>query len=90
MAVCAAGAACAVAGAAMMACLGLEEWIASSEADYIQRALACAADPSALAQLRPTLRHRLMTSPLGDAAGFARHLEQAFLGMWKASRPDAA
>ncbi len=77
-------------GAAMMACVGLEEWIASSEADYIQRALACAADPSALAQLRPTLRHRLMTSPLGDAAGFARHLEQAFLGMWRASRPGAA
>lgn len=48
------------------------------------RALVYATDINLLAQLRSTLRSRLLASPLCDAPLFARNLEDAFRGMWEA------
>ena len=71
-------------GASLLACVGLEDWIASDEADYAARTIAYATDINRLAQLRSTLRSCLLVSPLCDAPLFARNLEAAFRGMWEA------
>ncbi|MEM5284573.1 tetratricopeptide repeat protein [Paraburkholderia sabiae] len=61
---------------------GLPDWIASDDADYIAKAVSFSAQRDELAALRSTLRERLLASPLCDAPRFARHLEDAFHGMW--------
>ncbi|KVQ57602.1 tetratricopeptide repeat protein [Burkholderia territorii] len=61
---------------------GLADWIARDEDDYVAKAVAAAADPERLDALRQALRARLLASPLCDAPRFARHLEDAFYGMW--------
>ena len=63
--------------------LGLQDWIAQNEDDYVDLAVKKAADLSGLARLRGELRTRLEASPLCDAKLFAQHLEQAFQQMWK-------
>ncbi len=69
-------------GAAMLACVGLDAWIAVDEADYVAKAIKHAADSEGLAKLRTTLRERSLESALFDAARFARNLEQAFTQIW--------
>jgi protein O-GlcNAc transferase len=61
---------------------GLPEWIAADDADYLNKAVRFSAQRDELAALRNTLRERLLASPLCDAPRFARHLEDAFHGMW--------
>lgn len=70
-------------GAAMLTCVGLEDWIASDAADYLAKAAAHAADLEALVVLRESLRARAMASALFDAPRFARNLEHAFRSMWQ-------
>lgn len=70
-------------GASMLACVGLDEWVATDEEDYVERALFLAADVARLAQLRAGLREKVLASPLFDAPLFARHLEDALQGMWQ-------
>ncbi|MDH3321204.1 MAG: hypothetical protein OEO84_16155, partial [Betaproteobacteria bacterium] len=69
--------------ASILGALGLEEWIAGSEQEYVRLALAHAADPERLANLRATLRARLRGSPLMDEAGFARDMEALLRGLWR-------
>ena len=71
-------------GASLLTAAGLPEWIASSEAEYVEKAIAFAADLSGLAALRAGLRQKVLASPLFDATQFARHLEYALWGMWRA------
>ncbi|OUL76352.1 tetratricopeptide repeat protein [Paraburkholderia hospita] len=61
---------------------GLPEWIAADDADYLSKAVRFSTQRDELAALRSTLRERLLASPLCDAPRFARHLEDAFHGMW--------
>jgi len=63
--------------------VGLPEWIALDEDDYVAKAAAFASDKRALAQLRAGLRERLLASPLCDAPRFARNFEAAMRGMWQ-------
>jgi len=63
--------------------LGLESWIASGPQDYVRLAVERAQQPHELASLRGTLRQRLLSSPLMDEAGFARHVENAFRELWR-------
>jgi len=69
--------------------VGLDEWIAADDEDYLARAIAFARDLPALDRLRATLRERVERSPLADAERFAGHLATAFEQMWQArvSRP---
>ena len=69
-------------GASLLACAGLEDWIACDEKDYVTRVLAHAANISHLAELRFNLRDKVFASPLCDAPRFALHLEDALYGMW--------
>lgn len=70
--------------ASILAALGLREWIAASEEDYVGVATAAAADPGRIASLRASLRERMAASPLMDEARFARDMETACRDMWRA------
>ncbi|MDD5249700.1 MAG: tetratricopeptide repeat protein [Rhodocyclaceae bacterium] len=72
------------AGESILRTAGLPDWIARDDADYVAKAASFAAAAENLAQLRSTLRPRFLASPLCDAPRFARNLEAAFRGMWKA------
>jgi len=63
--------------------VGLDEWIAVDDEDYLARAIAFARDLPALERLRASLRERVERSPLADAERFAGHLATAFEQMWQ-------
>jgi protein O-GlcNAc transferase len=63
--------------------MDMPDWVAETTDDYVAKAARHAADLDGLTALRSNLRHRLAVSPLCDAPRFARHLEDAFRGMWR-------
>ncbi|MGE0222237.1 MAG: tetratricopeptide repeat protein, partial [Acetobacteraceae bacterium] len=65
-------------GAAILGCLGLDDWVAADPDAYVQRAIAAAEDRGTLVRLRAELRPRFAASPLHDAAGLADCLERIF------------
>ncbi len=69
-------------GMSMLACVGLQDWIAADETDFLTRAVAHASDLERLAQLRANLRQQALDSPLFDGARFALHLENALHDIW--------
>jgi protein O-GlcNAc transferase len=69
-------------GASLLTCVGLSDFVMDNEDSYVRCAVDWSNKTHALALLRPTLRQRLLRSPLCDAKQFARHLEQALLGVW--------
>lgn len=71
------------AGSSIAMNLGLPELIATSEDEFVARALALATDLPRLATLRAGLRSRLAASPVGDAPRFARRLEGAYRTAWR-------
>ncbi len=68
---------------AMLRLLGLDDWVATSTADYVRLAVAKRGQVDVAARLRATLRRRFAESPICDAARFARDLETAFRSMWQ-------
>lgn len=58
-----------------LANIGLEEFVAEDELDYVSKAVALAAQPGLLQGLRNTMRSRMQASPLMDAKQFARDFE---------------
>jgi protein O-GlcNAc transferase len=68
----------------ILSAVGLTDWIAAGPEDYVRRAADAAADPRALTELRGTLRARMRASALMDETGFARDMEAAYRGMWRA------
>ncbi len=60
---------------------GLPEWCATSEAHYVQIAVAQADRLAELRRQRSSWRERLQASPLGDAAGLMQQIEQAFTSL---------
>jgi predicted O-linked N-acetylglucosamine transferase (SPINDLY family) len=69
-------------GAAILGALGMGDWVAGDAPAYVARAVAAASDVAALATLRAGLRDRFRASPLGDAAGLARALEDVYERLW--------
>ena len=69
-------------GSTFMMNLGLPEWIAQDEAGFVDKAVAFASDPQALARLRAGMRERMLNSPFMDGPGFSRAVEWAFRAMW--------
>lgn len=68
-------------GESLLRCVGLGDWVAANEQEYVDIALAQVGDLNKLGELRASLRLRALNSPLFDAARFARNLEDAFAGM---------
>jgi len=71
------------AGLSLLSSVGLEALAASSEEDYVRIAAELATDLPRLADLRATLRARMLASPLMDAPRFARNIEAAYRKMWQ-------
>ncbi len=69
-------------GESMLHALGMEEWVAATEADYVVRAVRLGQAIESLQSLRAGLRARLEESPLMNAPQFAAELEAAFRAMW--------
>jgi protein O-GlcNAc transferase len=61
---------------------GNSDWIAADLNDYIGKAVQFASDLDRLAQLRSTLRERVLRSPLFDTPRFAKNFGKALWGMW--------
>ncbi|AOK03257.1 tetratricopeptide repeat protein [Burkholderia sp. AU28942] len=68
-------------GESILHTLGMPEWIADNDDDYVAKAAAFARDLPHVAEVRAGLRERLLRSPLCDAQRFARNLEAAFAQM---------
>ena len=73
-------------GASILTSAGRPDWIASSEAEYLDNAAALAGDLDRLAEIRSRLREELSAGPLMDEAGFARRVEGAYQEMWRRAR----
>lgn len=70
-------------GASLLTSVGHAEWIASSPDDYVDRAVALAADTAALASVRSTLRRDLLRSALLDQPAQGRLFGEAIRTMWR-------
>ena len=81
-------------GAGVLVAAGLEDWVTTSIAEYIEKAVALAGELPKLATLRADLREQVSASPLFDAERFARNFEDALWDMWPSrtvdNRPGAA
>jgi predicted O-linked N-acetylglucosamine transferase (SPINDLY family) len=62
--------------------LGLPLLIAPTPVEFVAKAVELTSDLGRLAQLRASLRSRLKASPLMDALGFTRDLENAYRTAW--------
>ena len=63
-------------GAALLTQVGLTEYIAFNEGDYLRTAERLAADPTRLAALRGMLRGQVQVSSLCNAPRYTRHVER--------------
>ncbi len=67
---------------------GLAELAAQNRTEYVEIARKLATDRPRLRQLRAGLRQRLLDSPLCDADGYARSVEQGYRTMWQEKMGD--
>ena len=76
-------------GSSVLEGAGHPEWIARTEAEYVEKAVALASDLPGLAALRAGLRAEMEAGALRDEAGFARKVEAAYREMFEkwASKP---
>jgi len=70
-------------GSTILHALGHPEWIAATEEEYIDKAVALAADINGLAQLRAGLRAQMLRAAIMDEPAFARSVESAYREMWR-------
>ena len=70
-------------GSSILQGVAHQEWIATSEEDYREKAVKLASDVAHLSQFRRSLRGQMENSPLMDEAGFTLKVEQAYREMWK-------
>jgi predicted O-linked N-acetylglucosamine transferase (SPINDLY family) len=59
-----------------------DDWLATTPEQFMEIAVRWSQDLQALAALRRSLRTRLQSSPLMDAARFAKNMEAAYREMW--------
>ena len=69
-------------GVSLLSRLGMEEWIAEDEGDYVRLAARLAADLDRLAELRSTMRERFARSTLMNGRIVANDIEDAYRSMW--------
>jgi len=86
-------------GLSILSTASLADLAASTEAEYIDKAVELAADLPRLAALRQTLRSRMQASPLMDARGWTDEIQAVFRSIFlaqiggslaDAGRPDEA
>jgi predicted O-linked N-acetylglucosamine transferase (SPINDLY family) len=79
-------------GAMILGAVGLRDWVAVDERAYVGKAVAAVNDLDKLEALRAGLRDRFAKSPLRDAPGLARAIEDAYRTLWRdwCAKPEAA
>lgn len=70
-------------GSALLHAVGHPEWIAATEADYVERAVKLAMNLHTLAEIRNKLRREVEVSALMNEAAFVQSIERSFRDMWK-------
>jgi protein O-GlcNAc transferase len=70
-------------GVSILTNAGLEDWIASSEEEYIDKAILFSSDIKKLEALRKSLRQKLLSSPLFDANKFVSNFEKSLIRVWQ-------
>jgi len=70
--------------------VGLPELVTASLVEYGAMALKLARSPELLAKIRARLQLNSSTAPLFDAQRLARHIEAAYLEMWRLHQAGAA
>ena len=70
-------------GASILGRVGLGELVASTPDEYVRKALSLVANAESLRALRGSIRERMKASPLCNADGFVRALEEAYNDMWR-------
>lgn len=70
-------------GASLLNCVGLQDWIAQDEEEYITKAIQHSANIALLSALRENLRTQILETALFDASRFAKQFEGAMFGMWE-------
>ena len=71
-------------GYSLLKNLALEDCIAFSAEEYVEKALALAGDEDRLNCLHLHLRERMQISPLMDGSLYMREIETAYLEIWRA------
>jgi len=67
----------------MLDAIGRPEWISHSDKEYIDKVVALARDVEQRKALRSCQRNQMATSPLCDARGLAKSLENAYFKMFE-------
>jgi predicted O-linked N-acetylglucosamine transferase (SPINDLY family) len=69
--------------AAILSSVGLPEWVAADEDEYVSIALDWAAKPDELKALRHALPDRIAASAAGNAVAYTRAVEAGYRRMWE-------
>lgn len=69
-------------GVSILEALGLGEWALDTQDAYVEKAVQLASDIKALSHMRHSLRERFEMSPLLDAQGLARNIEEVYKKVW--------
>ncbi len=69
--------------AAILASIGLDDWVAASDADYVAIALRKAGDVEGLASLRTRLRGLIDASESGNPDRYAKAVGESYRAMWR-------
>ena len=69
--------------ASMLEAIDRPEWIARSEAEYIDKVIALARDVNGRSALRSGQRTQMAAGPLCDARGLALSMENAYFEMFE-------
>ena len=67
----------------LLSSVGLSDLIATTPAEYVDKAVRLAGDLPRLADIRGGLRQRMLKSPLMDAEAFARDMENCYRYAWR-------
>lgn len=70
-------------GSTLLHAVGLNDWLAGTDEEYVAKAVAFSQNLAGLSELRAGLRARMERSPLRDEKGFVRMIESAYRKMWK-------
>lgn len=73
-------------GASMLTCVGMQEWIAEDENQFVSKAVQFSVDLRVLQELRSGLRDRALNSPLFNTRLFAHHFQDALEAMYSDAR----
>jgi predicted O-linked N-acetylglucosamine transferase (SPINDLY family) len=69
--------------AAILAAVGMPDWIARDEDDYVRIALDFAEEPALLEGIRQEMRQRLARTAVFDGRQYARSVESAYRDVWR-------